>query len=63
MCTVKKTRKSLNANIFVPVDFKNKTKKWNSIFAIMYIPCKFYQNLSKEVVKDVNGLSQKRHLK
>jgi hypothetical protein len=31
---LKKTRKSLNANIFVRFDFKNKTKKWNSIFTI-----------------------------
>jgi hypothetical protein len=29
---LKKTRKSLNVNIFVPFGFKNKTKKWNSIF-------------------------------
>jgi hypothetical protein len=29
---LKKIRKSLNANIFVRFDFKNKTKKWNSIF-------------------------------
>ncbi len=31
---LKKTRKSLNSNIFVRFDFKNKTKKWNSIFTI-----------------------------
>ncbi len=34
MCTVKKTQKSLNTNILVLFGFKNKTKKWNSIFAI-----------------------------
>jgi hypothetical protein len=33
MCTalLKKTKKSLKANIFVCFDFKNKTKKWNLI--------------------------------
>jgi hypothetical protein len=35
MCTLlKKTQKSLNGNIFVPFGFRNKTKKWNSIFTI-----------------------------
>jgi hypothetical protein len=33
---LKKTQKSLNANIFVRFDFKNKTKKWNSIFAVSH---------------------------
>jgi hypothetical protein len=46
----------LDANIFVRIHFKNKPKKWNSIFTISYVSCKFEQNLSKEVVKDVNGL-------
>ncbi len=32
--------------------FKNKTKKWNDIFIIKYINCKFKQNLAKEVVLD-----------
>ncbi len=41
MRTVKKTQKSFNANIFFRIHFENKTKKWNSIFTIIYIPCKF----------------------
>ncbi len=55
---LKKSWKSFNANIFVHIHFKNKTKKWNSIFTFLFILCKFEQNLSKEVVKDVNGLNK-----
>jgi hypothetical protein len=58
MCTVKKKyQKSLNVNILVRIPFKNKTKKWNSIFTIISVPCKFKQNLSKKMALSTNGLT------
>ncbi len=59
MQSLKKSRKSFNSNIFVHIHFKNKTKKWNFIFIILYNLCKFEKNLPKEVVKEVNGLTQR----
>jgi hypothetical protein len=56
MCTVKKYQKSLNVNIFVRISFENKTKKWNSIFTITNVPCKFQQNLSKKMALGTNGI-------
>ncbi len=53
---LKKTRNSLNANIFVPFGFKNKTRKWNSNFTITSLFCIFLQHLLKKVVKGKNGL-------
>jgi hypothetical protein len=38
--------KYLQANIFVRIHFKNKTKKWNSIFSEIGNPCQFQQDLS-----------------
>ncbi len=42
------------------LSFKNKTKKWNSIFTILYILCKFEQSLSKKVVSGHAGLELNR---
>ncbi len=36
LASLKKSQKSFNANIFVHIHFKNKTKKWNSIFIFLY---------------------------
>jgi hypothetical protein len=43
-------------NIFVRIPFKNKTKKWNSIFTIISVPCTFQQNLSKKMALGTNVL-------
>jgi hypothetical protein len=47
MCTVKKTQKSLSVNIFVYFDFKNKTKKLNSIFTITNLSMHFLTSLAE----------------
>jgi hypothetical protein len=60
MCTVKKYKKSLNVNIFVRIPFKNKTKKWNSIFTIISVPCKFQQNVSQKMALGTNRLNAKK---
>jgi hypothetical protein len=54
MYTVKKTRKNSIANIFVVFHFKEKQKKWNSVFTILQIPCKFQQNRLKKVAVGLN---------
>jgi hypothetical protein len=56
MYTVKKTRKNSIVNIFVVFHFKEKQKKWNSVFTIIQIPCKFQQNRLKKVAVGLNGL-------
>ncbi len=45
-------------NIFVGIAFKNKTKKWNSIFTIISVPWKFQQNLSRKMALGSNGLDK-----
>jgi hypothetical protein len=44
-------------NIFLHFHYKNKTKKWNSNFTITNILCKFEQDLFKEVVSGLAGLT------
>jgi hypothetical protein len=53
---LKKTQNSLNANIFVHIGFKNRTKKFNSIFYYKKPFFDFFQQHGlKEVVKGKNG--------
>ncbi len=47
--------KTASKNFFV-IKFKKKIKKWNSVLTFINIPCKFEQDRSKKVAKDVNGL-------
>jgi hypothetical protein len=54
--TIKKTQKYSNAIIFVVLHFTEKQKKWNSVFAIMDIPCNFQRNRPKEMAIILNGL-------
>jgi hypothetical protein len=44
------------AIIFVIFHFKEKQKKWNSVFTILHIPCTFQQNRPKKVAVGLNGL-------
>jgi hypothetical protein len=53
----KKSQKSLKVNIFVRIPFKNKTKKWNSVFTIIIVPCKFQQNLYQKMALGTNGFN------
>jgi hypothetical protein len=42
--------------IFVVLHFTEKQKKWNSVFAIMDIPCNFQRNRPKEMAIGLYGL-------
>jgi hypothetical protein len=44
---LKKGKNSI-ANIFVIFHFKEKQKKWNSVFVILLIPCKLQQKWLKK---------------
>ncbi len=57
---LKKTKNSLNANIFLLFGFKIKQRKWNSIFTITSLSMHFFQqHWLKEVIKGKNGLMQR----
>jgi hypothetical protein len=58
MYTVKKTQKNVIANIFVVFHFKEKQKKWNPVFTILQLPCKFQQNRLKKVAVGLNGINK-----
>jgi hypothetical protein len=54
--TLLKKLKKFNREYLRYFSFERKTKKWNSVFTILHIPCKFQQNQSKKVAVGLNGL-------
>ncbi len=59
MCTVKKSRELVNANIYVSINFKHERKKWNSISTVKYCtyPACCNGNLSMDVIVVLSGLT------
>ncbi len=56
LCSSKIWSTIRDKNTFVRVHFKNKTKKWNFIFTIVGLPCKFEPTLSWKVALGTDGL-------